>query len=338
MYNLGAPVQLFPQHFVVVVAAHADQVHGAAGGAHAHNVAELEVDRHLAVEGEHDGFFAPAPLGFKFNGDLAVVGDDDRAHTELDGTERSEHKALYFWMNNGAAGGERVSRRARRGRDNESVGLVVRELALVHLHAQANEARKAALVDHRVVEREVGVPFFSVAIDGDAQQDAFIGAYLACKNFGKTFDDALRGEGREKAKISHVDPGDHEFFLAEAARGFEEGAISAKNYYELCFAEDGSFFVTCFCAHHRCGIFIKKNIVAVFFERRHERFQILCAFFNIVLGDDADFFDGRYSGYQASVPHTYLWLKNNSDCIVIFIRFLNYILRVCHKAHIGRIC
>ena len=85
-----------------------------------------------------------------------------------------------------------MARGARRGADDESVGVEGDDFALVDGDVHFDQAREGTLVDDRVVERQERVVFFPVAVQSDAKDGAFVDMVMAVDNLVEVVFNVLR--------------------------------------------------------------------------------------------------------------------------------------------------
>ncbi len=159
------------------------------------------------------------------DGNGAVGVNDDRALGEgvrADGDDEADRQVR---LDDGPAGGKRVSSGAGRGGDDEAVGAVVAEVAVVVIDVQLDHLRLAA-ADDGVVDGEV----FGAAVasfNGDAQGVALFAVVMASEDAVELVGEIVEGKVGEKAKSAGVDADERDLPVDERAAGVEEGAVAA---------------------------------------------------------------------------------------------------------------
>ena len=171
-----------------------------------------------------DAQLCAARFGAGGDGNGAVGVNDDRALGEgvrADGDDEADRQVR---LDDGPAGGERVGGGAGRGGDDEAVGAVVAEVAVVVIDVQLDHLRLAA-ADDGVVDGEV----FAAAVatfDGDAQGVALFAVVMAGQDVVKLVGKIVEGEVGEKAEAAGVDANQRDLPVNQRAAGVEEGAVA----------------------------------------------------------------------------------------------------------------
>ena len=158
------------------------------------------------------------------DGNGAVGVNDDRALGEgvrADGDDEADRQVR---LDDGPAGGKRVSSGAGRGGDDEAVGAVVAEVAVVVVDVQLDHLRLAA-ADDGVVDGEVFAAAVA-AFDGDAQGVALFAVVMAGQDAVKLVGEIVKGEVGEKAEAAGVDADQRDLPVNQRAAGVEEGAVA----------------------------------------------------------------------------------------------------------------
>lgn len=195
------------------------------GAGDADGVVFLEGDAGLAVESEENGFGGAGEFDFDDGG----VADDDGAVGESVRTDGRDDEGFDGGMDDGAAGGERVSGGTGGGGDDEAVGAVADDEVVIDGEFEFDHAGESGFVDYGVVEDVLRVEDLAGAekFDLEHSADGFGGA--AGESFLKGGVEFVNGEAGEKAEAAHVDGEDGETARSGEARGGEESAVTAED-------------------------------------------------------------------------------------------------------------
>lgn len=164
---------------------------------------------------------------------LDVVAEGDGAHVEAVWGHGNDTEGLALGRHDGSTNGERVTRRACRGVDDEAVGLVGGEILAIDADAYAYHAGVVALEDGNLIERV-----------GMACGGAALALLAGCRVFHLQDATFLDGVGvvvdaldsrvyligrdvGQKTQSPHVDAQDGDALVANARCGLEEGAVAA---------------------------------------------------------------------------------------------------------------
>lgn len=188
-------------------------------------VAELELDCFLAVDGEVDLVGDADDL----DADSGVAGDDDRANGEQVGTDGGDQHGVDAGHDNGPVGGEVVCGGAGGSGDDDAVGAEGGDGLLVDLDGEVAHAGDGSFGDYDVVE---GIPL----LDDVAVADDLGSHHAANLDFGAVvapgFEGGVEfGEGNlgEEAEGAEVDAEDGGGGAGEGPGRGEEGAVATED-------------------------------------------------------------------------------------------------------------
>ncbi len=137
-------------------------------------------------------------------------------------------------MQDGAAAGERVGRRSRRGGDDEAVADVSVDVGAVDPGAHVDHASGFALGDDEVVERERGERL-AAGFDLRGQQHAAFGAAAAGERVVDALDDLLGPDVGEEPEAATVDAEHGDVGHGGDAGSVQHRAVAADGHDEVRF-------------------------------------------------------------------------------------------------------
>ena len=199
------------------------------GAAADHGIVFLERLADLAVDGQVDGRVLAAAADFH----LAGFGDQHGPvgqHVRADGREAD---GGHRGKDDGAAGGERISRGAGGRGDDQAVGFVGAHELVVDVDVQIDHAGDGGFGEHHIVERLVARDDRAVAAHLGVQQLAAADAVLAAQGalqFGKQLVD---GDGGQESEAAQIDGEQRDLAAADGARGGEQRAVAAQHDHQV---------------------------------------------------------------------------------------------------------
>ena len=139
---------------MVVVAgsfAAADETKAAGGAADFDLVAVFERNNDLAVYGETDLIVFVTAFGLDGDGKLAVGRNHNGSYRKFDRTDGRENKSFDARVNDGSAGGKRMTGGTRGRGDDYTVRFEVQHLSLVDSRVQGDKSSKVALINDGLI-------------------------------------------------------------------------------------------------------------------------------------------------------------------------------------------
>ena len=165
-----------------------------------------------------------ARFGAGGDGDGAARVDDHRALGECVRADGDDEAHRQIRLDDGAAGGEGVGGGTGRGGDDEAVGAVVAEVAVVGIDVQLYHLC-FAVADDGVVDGEM-LAAAVAAVDGNAQGVALFAVVMPGEDAVEFGGKVVEGEVGKEAKAAGVDANQRDLSVNQRAAGVEKGAVA----------------------------------------------------------------------------------------------------------------
>jgi len=182
---------------------------------------------HQAGKGLHVEIDADIAPAHDFHDDLAGVGQDDGPVRQRMRGDRHEHDAAQGRMQQGAAGRQRVSGRARGRGNNQAIrALVVHEVA-IDLDAKFGHAGAGAARDDDIVDGHAHVNRLTIAQHAAFKQGAALSLEAAAKNLRQHGQHAFERDVGHETQSSLIDADQRYVKWRQLARNAQHGAVAA---------------------------------------------------------------------------------------------------------------
>ena len=171
-----------------------------------------------------DAQLCAAGFGAGGDGDGAARVDDHRALGQGVRADGDDEAHRQIRLDDGAAGGEGVGGGTGRGGDDEAVGAVVAEVAVVGIDVQLYHLC-FAVADDGVVDGEM-LAAAVAAVDGNAQGVALFAVVMPGEDAVEFGGKVVEGEVGKEAKAAGVDANQRDLSVNQRAAGVEKGAVA----------------------------------------------------------------------------------------------------------------
>ncbi len=183
---------------------------------------------------------------------LARRGKDDGFLTKRMSRNGGEDDAVEMRRHNRAPGRKRIRRGPRRGCDNESIGDISGELAIVHRGFQRNHASKRITSNRDFIQEAMRKNPSAISHDRTTKQHSWLEGELFPEESGDHLVIATGGNIGKKSKSSHVDEQKGCLEISKVLDSAKQAAVTPKDHDEIVALFEVKIF-----AIHRDFIFLK---------------------------------------------------------------------------------